>query len=83
MKKNAYTLLEQEIAIMKKVDHPHIVKLHEVIEDSEFNKLYIIMDFMQRGSILSSHYFKSTIMSQDPLRYNELYDKSGNIKSKL
>lgn len=63
MKINAFTLLQQEIAIMKKIDHPNIVKLHEVIEDSESNKLYIVMDFMERGSILSSHYFKSTIMN--------------------
>jgi len=46
MKNNAFTLLEQEIAIMKKINHPNIVKLHEVIEDSEFNKLYIVMEFM-------------------------------------
>lgn len=63
MKNNAFTLLEQEIAIMKKINHPNIVKLHEVIEDSEFNKLYIVMEFMQRGSILSSTYFKATLMS--------------------
>lgn len=46
---------------MKKVDHPNIVKLFEVIEDSEDNKLYLVMELMKRGSILSSTYFKTTI----------------------
>lgn len=46
MKMNAFTLLEQEVAIMKKINHPHIVKLHQVIEDSEDNKLYLVMELM-------------------------------------
>jgi [calcium/calmodulin-dependent protein kinase] kinase len=33
--KSAYTLLEQEIAIMKKLDHVNTVKLVEVIDDPE------------------------------------------------
>lgn len=60
MKKNAFSLLESEIAIMKKVDHKHIVRLLEVIEDAEANKLYLIMEYMNRGAILSSHYFAVT-----------------------
>ena len=31
--KSAYTLLEHEIAIMKKLNHPNVVKLYEVIDD--------------------------------------------------
>ena len=31
----AYTLLEKEIAIWKKLNHPNIVKLYEVIHDEE------------------------------------------------
>ncbi|EAR97504.1 Serine/Threonine kinase domain protein (macronuclear) [Tetrahymena thermophila SB210] len=79
---NAFTLLEQEIAIMKKVDHPNIVKLHEVIDDSENNKLYLVMEYMKRGAILSSGYFKATIQSQDPIRYSELYDDNGKLKNR-
>lgn len=48
---------------MKKIDHPNIVKLNEVIEDSEDNKLYLVMEFMKRGSILSPTYFRSTIQN--------------------
>jgi len=31
----------KEIAIMKKLDHPNVVKLHEVIDDEEEDKLYM------------------------------------------
>lgn len=30
-----------EIAIMKKLQHPNLVKLHEVIDDEENDKLYM------------------------------------------
>lgn len=46
MKVNAYTLLEREVAIMKKIDHPHLVKLFEVIDDPDDEKIYMVMEYM-------------------------------------
>lgn len=43
---DAYLLLDREIAIMKKVDHKNIVKLHEVIENTYNDKLYLILEYM-------------------------------------
>lgn len=56
---SAYTLLEQEIAILKKVDHQNVVKLVEVIDDPEERKLYLIMEYVKKGSIGSKQYWKS------------------------
>jgi [calcium/calmodulin-dependent protein kinase] kinase len=63
LKLNAYSLLEREIAIMKKVSfistifikisHPNIVQLFEVIDDPNEDKLYMVMEYMERGSIQS------------------------------
>lgn len=33
---------EREIAIMKKISHPYIVKLVEVIDDPTYHKLFLI-----------------------------------------
>jgi [calcium/calmodulin-dependent protein kinase] kinase len=39
--KNQLMDVEREIEIMKKLDHPHVVKLHEVLDDDEGDKLYM------------------------------------------
>jgi len=50
--KDALENVLMEIAIMKKLNHPNIVKLYEVIDNSESAKLYIIMDFVEKGQII-------------------------------
>ena len=37
---------------MKKINHPNLIKLNEVIDDEEMDKLYMIIDFAQKGPIL-------------------------------
>lgn len=49
----AYKLMETEIAIMKKMNNPNIVKLYEIIDDPGYNKLFIIMEYISGGSIHS------------------------------
>ncbi|XP_032683487.1 serine/threonine-protein kinase PAK 6 isoform X2 [Odontomachus brunneus] len=41
----------KEIALLKKVDHPNVVKLIEVLDDSEEDHLYLVFE-LQRGEIL-------------------------------
>jgi serine/threonine protein kinase len=45
--------VEKEIAIMKKLDHPHVVNLIEVLDDPTVDKLYIIMEFVKNGSLMN------------------------------
>lgn len=40
----------REIAIMKKVDHPFIAKLYEIINTDEFT--FIVVEFAEQGTIL-------------------------------
>lgn len=56
--KSAYSLLAKEVAIMKKMDHPNIVRLVEVIDDPNHNKLYIAMEFVKKGAVFSKSYWK-------------------------
>ncbi len=50
--KNAYKLVENEIAIMKKMCHPNIVLLYEIIDDPKSNKLYLVMQFVGGGTLM-------------------------------
>lgn len=38
---------------MKKLDHENIVKLYEVLDDPMVDKLYIIMEYVKNGTLLS------------------------------
>lgn len=51
--KTARNAIEQEIAIMKKLDHENIVKLYEVLDDPSVDKLYIVMEYVKNGTVLS------------------------------
>ncbi len=50
--KTAYKLVENEVAIMKKVCHPNIVQLYEIIDDPKSNKLYLVMQYIGGGTLL-------------------------------
>ncbi|KAA6401588.1 MAG: putative Calcium/calmodulin-dependent protein kinase kinase 1 [Streblomastix strix] len=41
--------INREVAIMKKMRHPNIVKLREVIDDTSKKKLYMILEFVKGG----------------------------------
>jgi [calcium/calmodulin-dependent protein kinase] kinase len=42
----------REIALMKKMDHPNVIKLHEVIFDEEKGKLYLVLEYADRGQLI-------------------------------
>ncbi len=41
-----------EIAIMKKLQHENVVKLVEVIQEVDNDEIYIIMEYVENGSLL-------------------------------
>lgn len=42
----------REIAILKKLDHPNIVKLVEVLDDPVEDHLYLVFELLERGQVL-------------------------------
>ena len=34
---------------MKKLDHKNVIRLHEVINDEEDDRIYLIMDYAEKG----------------------------------
>ncbi|XP_030847475.1 calcium/calmodulin-dependent protein kinase kinase 1 isoform X2 [Strongylocentrotus purpuratus] len=42
----------QEIAILKKLDHPNIVKLFEVLDDPNTDYLYMVFELVEKGPVM-------------------------------
>lgn len=55
----------REIAVLKKLDHPNVVKLVEVLDDPEEDQLYLVFELLEK-EILS-------IPTQEPLSENETW----------
>ena len=38
--------VKREIAIVKKLDHPNVLRLFEVMDDPKVNKLYLVVEYV-------------------------------------
>lgn len=45
-------LIREEIAIMKKLSHPNLVQLIEVLDDPEEDSLYMVLEMCKKGVIM-------------------------------
>ena len=43
----------KEIAILKKLDHPNIIKLFEILHDYQKQKIYLILEYADYGDIIN------------------------------
>lgn len=43
--------IRKEVAIMKKCDHPHVVKLIEVLDAENSRKIYLVLEYLEKGEI--------------------------------
>jgi len=62
----------REIAIMKKLDHPNVVKLVEVVDDPEEDNLYMVFELLERGELLE-------IPAEKPLSEEEAWKSFRDI----
>lgn len=44
--------VDREIAVMKKLHHRNVVRLHEVIDDPSVSKLYLVMQYVDGGPVV-------------------------------
>ncbi|KAG2491374.1 hypothetical protein HYH03_010371 [Edaphochlamys debaryana] len=76
-----------EIAVMKELDHPNVVKLYEVIHDPSNNKLLMIMEYVEGGCVLAGSsptqkipipestavkYFRDVVKGLEYLHFNRI-----------
>lgn len=50
--RDALFLIREEIAIMKKLNHPNLVQLIEVLDDPEQDSLYMVLEMCKKGVIM-------------------------------
>ncbi len=67
--------LEQEIAVMKKVDHPHCIRLHEVF--NEKTKMYLVLDLVTGGELFERIIARGHFAEKDAAQL--LFDVLGAI----
>ena len=48
----ALQLIFTEIAVMKKMDHPNVVRLLEVMDSPDSKKLFMVMEYVSRGPVM-------------------------------
>jgi calcium-dependent protein kinase len=89
-KVNNYSDIKNEINILKKIDHPNVLKIYEFFEDEK--RIYIIMEFCNEGDLFDktddcgtmSEFAVKYIMYQVFLAINVLHMKKvvhGDIKT--
>lgn len=44
--------VRKEVAILKKMKHPNVVRLYEVIDDPDNDKMFLVMEYVQNGPVL-------------------------------
>lgn len=49
---DALYLIREEVAIMKKLNHPNLVQLIEVLDDPEEDSLYMVMEMCRKGIVM-------------------------------
>lgn len=60
--------VKREIAILKKCEHPHIVKLLEVMDDAKSRKIFMVLEYCEGGELEWQKDDGSPSMSMDEAR---------------
>jgi serine/threonine protein kinase len=63
--KTALQQVEREIALMKKLSHPNLVNMYDVIDSPESDMLYMVLEYMPGGEILT-YQNDGTFRRKDP-----------------
>jgi len=84
---NPLDSVQREIAVLKKLDHPNVVKLYEVIDPPGASYMMLVMEYMERGPVMETKgqtgfasfpervaldYFRQTCAGLDYLHYNNV-----------
>lgn len=63
--------IKREIAIMKKLLHPNVLRLYEVLDDPQVNKMYLVLEYMKKGDLLNVLQERDTNNHKDKIEQNK------------
>ncbi|RCH81919.1 hypothetical protein CU098_000707, partial [Rhizopus stolonifer] len=84
---NPLNLIRGEMAVLKKLSHPHIVRLYEVLDDPSGDSLYMVFEMMHKGVLMdieigqvaepyspeiARRYFKEMMLGIEYLHANDI-----------
>ena len=81
---NPLAKVYREIALLKKLDHPNVVKLVEVLDDPDEDNLYLVFELVQKGEVLelptdkpldedtARRHFRDVVMGVEYLHYQRI-----------
>ena len=64
--KTAFDDVQREIAIMKRLSNPNVMRMHDVVDDASVNKLYMVMDYCPKGAVMETDHLPC-----DPLDHED------------
>jgi len=50
-KTNAYQSVIEELKVLKMLNHPNVIWLNEIIDDPKKDKLYVVTEWLNKGSL--------------------------------
>eukprot|EP00118_Oscarella_pearsei_P004204 m.17543 g.17543 ORF g.17543 m.17543 type:complete len:482 (+) comp27514_c0_seq3:132-1577(+) len=77
-------MLQREIAILKKLNHPNVVGLVEVLDDETHDELYLVFELVERGPVMevptketfseerARHYVIDTLLGMEYLHFQKV-----------
>ena len=50
-RKNAYDHVLEELKVLKTLEHPNVIYLHEIIDDPNKDSIYLVTEYLSNGSL--------------------------------
>ncbi|KAH6658158.1 hypothetical protein BKA67DRAFT_591277 [Truncatella angustata] len=81
--KDSLFLIREEIAIMKKLNHPSLVSLIEVLDDAKEDSLWIVLKICKKGVIIKVGLDKDShpYSVEQYFRVSEMFEKSDDVRT--
>jgi serine/threonine protein kinase len=64
---NSIDLIRSELAILKKLSHPNVIRLYQVLDDPDCDSIYMVLEMMKKGPLMDMR--NPTPLSEQDARF--------------